>query len=149
MYEIVIVEKTLLCVQWWTWKYSLRWNYSLIRTYVGSRNKFSLVAQAAPLGNLFNLHNCKMVAARYANIFRPYTRTTCANIKFITSIKGSFVYGIQIPISMFYFKVMVSHWRSTNSKCGVLIGDAVDCLSTRHVIKMLSEFSNFRVSLPL
>ena len=30
----------------------------------------------------------------------------------------------------------------------VLSGDAVDRLSTRHVIKILSEFSNFSVSAP-
>ena len=34
----------------------------------GSRNTFSLVAQAATLGNFFNLHKCKIAAARYVNM---------------------------------------------------------------------------------
>ena len=67
--------------------------FSLIRIYVGSMNKFSLVAQAATLGNCFNLHKYKMPSARYANMY--YTRTTCAN-KCNTSFKGSFVNEMQI-----------------------------------------------------
>ncbi len=84
------------------------------------------------LGNFFNLHKCKMAAARYVNMC--YTRTACANVKCNTSFKGSFVHGIQIYRQFFYFKV--------------LTGDAVGRLSIRHVIKILSEFSNFRVSGP-
>ena len=63
--------------------------FSLIRIHMGSRNKFSLVAQAAILGKFFNLHKCKVAASRYANIY--YTRTTCANVnKCNTSFKSSF-----------------------------------------------------------
>ena len=40
---------------------------------MGSRNKFSLVAQSETLGNFFNLHKCKMATARYVSFF--YTRT--------------------------------------------------------------------------
>ena len=36
----------------------------MIRVYKGFTNKFSLVAQAATLGNFFNLHKCKMAADR-------------------------------------------------------------------------------------
>ena len=53
-------------------------------------------------------------------------------------------------MSIFNFKVKVTHWRSTDSKCAVLTGDAVGRLSIRHVIKILSEFSitRIRVSVP-
>ena len=74
---------------------------------MGSRNKFSLVAQAATLGNFVNLHKCKMAAARYVNMC--YTRTACANVKCNTSFNGSFVHGIQIYCHFFYFKVKVTH----------------------------------------
>ena len=47
--------------------------FLLIRIHMGSRNKSSLAAQAAILGNFFNLHKCKMAAARYVNMC--YTRT--------------------------------------------------------------------------
>ena len=67
--------------------------FLLIRIHIGSRNKFSLVAQAVTLGNFFNLHKCKMAAARYVNMC--YTRIAGANIKCYTSFKGSLVQGIQ------------------------------------------------------
>ncbi len=38
--------------------------FSLIRIHMGFRNTFSSVAQAATLGNFFNLHKYKMAAAR-------------------------------------------------------------------------------------
>ena len=43
--------------------------FLLIRIYMGFRNKLSLVAQAATLGNFFNLHKCKMAADRYRSFF--------------------------------------------------------------------------------
>ena len=49
---------------------------------------------------------------------------------------------------IFYFKVNVTHWRSTNCKCGLLIGDTLGRLSRHHVINILSGFSNVRGSLP-
>ena len=52
-------------VSYRTRKCSLRWSFLLIRICIPSRNKFSLVAQAATLGNFFNLHKCKMAADRY------------------------------------------------------------------------------------
>ena len=64
--------------------------FLLIRIHMGSRNKSSLAAQAAILGNFFNLHKCKMAAARYVNMC--YTRTARANVKCNTSFKGSFVH---------------------------------------------------------
>ncbi len=39
--------------------------FLMIRVYNGFRNKFSSVAQAATLGNFFNLHKRKMAADRY------------------------------------------------------------------------------------
>ncbi len=39
--------------------------FLMIRVYKGHWNKFSLVAQAATLGNFFNLHKRKMAADRY------------------------------------------------------------------------------------
>ena len=57
--------------------------------HIRYRNKFSLVAQAEALGNFFNLHTCKMAAARYVNMCD--NRNACANIKCNTSFKGSFV----------------------------------------------------------
>ena len=78
----------------WTWKCSLLWSFFLlIRIHIVSRNKLSLVSQAATLGNFFNLHKCKMATARYVNMCD--TRTAFANIKCNTSFKGSFVQGIQ------------------------------------------------------
>ena len=45
---------------------------------MGSRNKFSLVAQAATLGNFFNLHKCKTAADRYRRflILKPLVPTS-------------------------------------------------------------------------
>ncbi len=60
----------------------------MLRVYKGYWNTFSLVAQAATLGNFFNLHKRKMAA-----FFD--TRTVCSNIKCSTSLKGSFVRIIQ------------------------------------------------------
>ena len=68
--------------------------FLLIRIQMGSRNKLSLVAQAATLGNFFNLHKYNMAASSICNMC--YTQTACTNIKCNTSIKGSFVQGIQI-----------------------------------------------------
>ena len=81
-------------VSYRTRKCSLLWSFWLIRIHIGSRNKFSLVAQEATLSCFLNLHKCKMAATRYVNMC--YTRTTCANIKCNTSFKGSLVQGIQI-----------------------------------------------------
>ena len=50
----------------------------MIRVYKGYWNTFSLVAQAATLGNFFNLHKRKMAAGRYRSFFD--TRTVCSNI---------------------------------------------------------------------
>ena len=69
---------------------------------MGSRNKFTLVAQAATSGNFFNLHKCKMAAVRYANMY--YTRTTCANVKCNTSFKGSFVMESRCNVNLFVFQ---------------------------------------------
>ena len=57
--------------------------------HIGSRNKFSVVAQADALGNFFNVRTCKMAAARYVNMCD--NQNACANIKCNTSFKGSFV----------------------------------------------------------
>ena len=43
--------------------------FLMIRVYKGYWNKFSLVAQAATLGNFFNLHKRKMAADRYIEVF--------------------------------------------------------------------------------
>ena len=51
-----------------------------IHIHIGSRNKFSLDTQAATLGNFFNLHKCKMAAARYVNMcytLKAYANMTC------------------------------------------------------------------------
>ena len=72
----------------------LLWScFLLIRFHIGSRNKFSSV-KVVTLGIFFNLHKCKMSAARYVNMC--YTRTDCANTKCNTSFKGSLIQGIQI-----------------------------------------------------
>ena len=84
-----------------------------------------------------------MAAARYVNIC--YTRTTCASVKCNTSFKSIVFMESRFNVNFVYLKFKVTHFRSTTFKCGVLIGDTVGCLSTRHVIKMLNEFSNFSV----
>ena len=104
----------------------------MIRICMRSRNKFSLVAQAATLGNFFNLHECKMAADRYRSFFD--TRTACANVMCTTLFKGSLVRRIQ-----FQCRILISRSRScikssTNSKCFVWIGGAVG------LYKMLSRF---------
>ena len=68
--------------------------FLMIHVYKGYWNKFSSVAQAATLGNFFNLHKRKMAADRYRSflILKPYV---CSNIKCSTSLKGSFVRRIQ------------------------------------------------------
>ena len=43
--------------------------FLLIRIHIGSRDKFSLVAQAATVGNFFNLHKCKMAARIDIEVF--------------------------------------------------------------------------------
>ena len=73
--------------------------FSLIRIHVGSGIKLSLVTQAATLGNFFNLHKCKMAAARYAN--SCYTRAT--RLRVILLIESIF------NVKFFYFKVTVTH----------------------------------------
>ena len=52
--------------------------FLLIRICMGSRNKISLVAQSATLGNFFNLHKCKMAADRYRSllILEPLVSTS-------------------------------------------------------------------------
>ena len=52
--------------------------FLLIRICMGYRTKFSLVAQAATLGNFFNLHKCKMAADRYRSflILEPLVPTS-------------------------------------------------------------------------
>ena len=52
--------------------------FLLIRIHIGSRDKFSLVAQAATLDNFFNLHKCKMAADRYRSclILEPLVPTS-------------------------------------------------------------------------
>ena len=77
-----------------TRKCSIRCSFLLIRINMGSRNKFSLVAQAANLGNFFILHKFKMAADRNVSFF--YTRTACANIKCNTYFKSSLKQLIQI-----------------------------------------------------
>ena len=99
---------------------------------MGSRNKFSLVAQAATMGNFVNLHKWKMAADRYRSSFD--TRTACANVKCNTSFKGSLVRRIQCQCRILISRSRSCIKRSTNSKCFVLIGDAVG------LCKMLSRF---------
>ena len=67
--------------------------FLMIRVYKGYWNKFSLVAQAATLGNFFNLHKRKMAADRYRSflILEPFVLTSMCS----TSFKGSFVRRIQ------------------------------------------------------
>ena len=99
---------------------------------MGSRNKFSLVAQAATLGNFFNLHKCKMAVDRYRSflILEPH----CANVKCNTSFKASLVRRIQFQCRILISRSRSCIKRSTYSKCFVLIGDAVG------LYKMLSRF---------
>ena len=54
--------------------------FLLIRIHIGSRDKFSLVAQAATLGNFFNLHKCKMATDQYRRflILEPLVPTSSA-----------------------------------------------------------------------
>ena len=42
--------------------------FLLIHVYMGSWNKFSLVVQAATMGNFLILHKCKMAADRYRSV---------------------------------------------------------------------------------
>ena len=52
--------------------------FFMIRVYKGYWNKFSLVGQAATLGNFFNLHKRKMAADRYRSflILEPFVLTS-------------------------------------------------------------------------
>ena len=52
--------------------------FLMIRVYKGYWSKFSLVAQAATLGNFFNLHKRKMAADRYRSflILEPFVLTS-------------------------------------------------------------------------
>ena len=52
--------------------------FLMIRVYKGYWNKFSLVAQAATLGNFFNLHKRKMAADRYRRFLtlEPFVLTS-------------------------------------------------------------------------
>ena len=52
--------------------------FLMISVYKGYWNKFSLVAQAATLGNVFNLHKRKMAADRYRSflIHEPFVLTS-------------------------------------------------------------------------
>ena len=67
-----------------------------IRVYMGYWNKFSLVAQAATLGNF--LHKRKMAADRYRSflILEPFVLTSMCS----TSFKASFVRRIQFHFLM-------------------------------------------------
>ena len=79
--------------------------FLLILICMGSRNKISLVAQAATLGNFFNLHKCKMATDQYRRFF--YTRTACTKVKCSTSFKVSLVSRIQ-----FQCRILISRSRS-------------------------------------
>ena len=73
--------------------------FLLIQNYIGSRNKFSLVAQ----GNFFKLHKCKMAADRYVNIC--YNRTVWLIEEPLpfsrNSVKGFFkIYKSQSHVSL-------------------------------------------------
>ena len=52
--------------------------FLMLLVYNGYWNKFSLVAQAATLGNFFNLHKRKMAADRYRSflILEPFVLTS-------------------------------------------------------------------------
>ena len=52
--------------------------FLMVRVYKGYWNKFSFVAQAANLGNVFNLHKRKMAVDRYRSflILEPFVLTS-------------------------------------------------------------------------
>ena len=76
---------------------------------MGSRNKFSLVAQAVTLGNFFNLHKCKMAADRYRSflILEPLVSTSSVipSLRVIWFVESSFSVGFSFQ----NFKVKVMH----------------------------------------
>ena len=71
--------------------------FLLIRICMGSRNKFSWVAQAATLGNFFYLHKCKMAADRYRSflILEPFVPTSSVipRLRVVWFVKSSFSVG--------------------------------------------------------
>ena len=68
--------------------------FLLIRICMGSRNKFSLVAQAATLGNFCNLHKCTMAADRYRSflILEPLVPTSSVipRLRVVWFVESSF-----------------------------------------------------------
>ena len=68
--------------------------FLLIRIHIGSRDKFSLVAQAATLGNFFNWHKFKMAADRYRLfwILEPFvlTPSVVPRLRVVWFVESSF-----------------------------------------------------------
>ena len=66
---------------------------------MGFSNKLSLVAQAATLGNFFNLHKCKMAADRYLYrrflILEPLVPTSSVvpRLRVVSFVESSFSVG--------------------------------------------------------
>ena len=71
--------------------------FLLIPIYMGFRNKLSLVAQVATLGNFFNLHKCKMAADRYRSclILEPLVLTSSVvpRLRVVWFVESSFSVG--------------------------------------------------------
>ena len=68
--------------------------FLMIRVCKGYWNKFSLVAQAATLGNFFNLHKRKMAADRYRSflILEPFvlTLSVVPRLRVVSFVESSF-----------------------------------------------------------